>query len=69
MSLNDSTLEGNTQNNKITKKAPDVKDPFDIFAETVAQGLFSKKPTLIRRIYESIKSTTKCASRIITRGR
>lgn len=67
MSLNDSTLEGDFYNIHNTKAEPvGDKDPFKVFANTITKDLFNKKP-LIRRIYESIRDTTKRATSCITR--
>ena len=66
MSLNDQILEGDFYNSHNTKKE-DTASNYDAVAKQLVQNLF-KKP-LHRRIYESIKTTTKRATHRLTRKR
>ena len=69
MSLNDSTVEGDFYNTH-SKKSHNIDKTyhdFDIFANQIAKDLFSKKPPLYRRIYESIRNTIRSTTRFVNR--
>ena len=68
MNLDDKTAEGAAYNTHNTRRYVTTNKDFDIIAETIANGLFNKKP-LHRRVYESIKATTKHAASRFTRRR